>query len=1280
MSQYHLGVNLGHDRSAAIVRDGEIIAAIHQERLDRRKNSIGLFLQAIDDPSQIQLPDEAIQYCLKSCGIGLLDVGSITANMPGIDHSANILRRNLPSELGSRVLEISSHHLAHAYTAYWPSGFEKALILVVDATGSTTPDHLTESYTVYRAEGTNLSVIHSEKVAAHTAWLSTLGSIYEYVARKAGFVTKIGPSITVPEAGKLMGLAPYGGNQAHWQRWISMRENNYSLDISAYDIFLEIAALEKQYGTGSGKPYLQPYLIDLAWKVQKELEEALLHIVGLAVCETGIRKVCLAGGVALNSVANYKILRGLNLEDIFIFPAAGDGGIAAGCALWAYATQERPPKTAKSLRTASLGCQYSLEQIECVIDAFNDRINVQRLTSDQVVEKTAKSLSRGHIIARFEGGSEYGSRALGNRSILADPSFAHMKDVVNARVKFRESFRPFAPVIPEEDLSIVFKQNAPSPFMLLVSEIKSEYQAQMPAITHYDGTGRVQTVTRENNPYFYNVCRTLSALRSGPPILLNTSFNVAGQPIVETPEEAIETFLSTDIDYLCLEDYWISKIDFSVRTYKQHLEKVPESVLPQGLPPNQPPVTHLMRNLDRALFFGETEGCQWTIEELQKLSSEGGKYKETSLLFQESPFGQSFRSQLSRDVLLLIDPLGDSSLIDLTGRIKTFALKLKDVCDFLAVFDGTSAQLEDLRISKQLTTREWQKRLYEVANQLRRYPLESGWQNIHTEIQDSILAQNEGLIFAQFHDPQFSVWKALESVRKVFDQAGYTESAICNALKVESLQLIEPSRLHYYDSFVLSHDPLDDLTRLFLLRVSLGELRIKNLFGESNFNVLKQLGVLIPRGDAWASRVDMYCADGLYIATDHRYMILEEDLINEDPVMYLGLDSMGLVHTAPRYPANRLLDLCTGSGLQALVGSRYTHCVIGVDINPRAVRFARFNAQLNGIRNVDFIRGDLYKGVQGQVFDVILANPPFVPSPKTDLCFRDGGEGGEIILHRIIREAPNHLTLKGKLHIVTDLVDVRSYQTKLEEWWGGGASHMLVLQTADRDEILFSVPHSKAPFGQSFGAYNDELGRWVNNFREAGITSINFGYILIHRLSRDSNGSYYSRIIFNPTAPIYGQVCKYFEQREYAMLSKCEFFFLKLNPDIRFRMEFDHRNEESNWELFSPDNPFYTTYMVNGTIFHDLLRIAHMPAAHLGAFLTSENKDWIMDFIYKGILRLSVSPQRQHRHHRWVDGSVYAGDQGMAPLVAATQSDGASVIRELETKTTPTCLSSYIGQ
>ncbi len=1280
MSRYHLGINLGHDRSAAIIRDGEIIAAIHQERLDRHKNSIGLLLQAIDDPSQIQLPNEAIQYCLKSCGIGLLEVASITANMPGIDHSADILRRNLPSELGSRVLEISSHHLAHAYTAYWPSGFEKALILVVDATGSTTTDRLTESYTVYRADGTNLSVVHSEKVATHTAWLATLGSIYEYVARKAGFVTKIGRSITVPEAGKLMGLAPYGGNQAHWQRWIRMRENNYSLDISAYDIFLEIVALEKRYDTGSGKPYLRPYLIDLAWKVQKELEEALLHIVGLAVRETGIRKVCLAGGVALNSVANYKILRGLNLEDIFIFPATGDGGIAAGCALWAYATQERPSRTATPLRTASLGCQYYPEQIERAIDAFNDRINVQSLTSDQVIEKTAKSLSRGHIVARFEGGSEYGPRALGNRSILADPSFAHMKDVVNARVKFRESFRPFAPVIPEEDLSIVFEQNAPSPFMLLVSEIKSEYQTQMPAITHYDGTGRVQTVTREDNPYFYKVCRTLSALRSGPPVLLNTSFNVAGQPIVETPEEAIETFLSTDIDYLCLEDYWISKINFSVRTYKQHLEKVPENVLPQGLSPNQPAVTDLMRSLDLALFFGESEGCQWTIEELQKLSSEGGKYKETSLLFQENPFGRLFHTHLSRDVLLLLDPLGYSSLIDLTGRIKTFALKLKDVRDFLAVFDGTSVQLEDLRISKQLTTREWQKRLQEVANQLRLYHLESGWQNVYTEIQDSILIQNDTLTFAQFHDPQFSVWKALDSVRKVFDQAGYTESAICNALKIESLQLIEPSKLHYYDIFVLSHDPLDDLIRLFLLRVSLAESRIKNLFSGIDFNVLKQLGVLIPRGDTWASRVDMYCADGLYIATDHRYMIFEEDLINENPVMYLGLDSMGLVHTAPRYPANRLLDLCTGSGLQALVGSRYARCVIGADINPRAVRFARFNAQLNGIRNADFIQGDLYKGVQGQVFDVILANPPFVPSPKADLCFRDGGEGGEMVLHRIIREASNHLTPDGKLHIVTDLVDVRSYQAKLEEWWGGGAAHILVLQTADRDEILFSVPHSKTPFGQSFEVYNDELERWVNNFREEEITSVNFGYILIHRLSRDANGSYYSRIIFNPTIPIYGQVCKYFEQRECAMLSKREPFFLELNPDIRFRMEFDHRNEESNWELFSPDNPFYTTYMVNGAVFRGLLHIAHMPAAHLGAFLTSENEDWIMDFIHKGILRLFVSSQRQQGHHRWIDGSAYAETQGMVPLSAAIQPNESNVIRELETKTTPTCLSSYIGQ
>jgi carbamoyltransferase len=334
MSHYHLGMNLGHERSVAIVRDGEILVAIEQERLDRNKFSLGYLLQSPGDAAKMQLPNEAIQYCLDACGIRLEDLATITGNMPGEDFAPAILRRSLPRDIATKVQQIPSHHLAHAYSAYWPSGFDDALVLVADASGSTV-NHQTESYSLYTGQGSALSLLHSETVTAHLAGLSTLGFLYEYVTRKAGFVTTVGDKIKHAEAGKLMGLAPFGGEQPNLQRWIQTQPGSYSLSIAAYDIFLEIAALEKHYDTGEGKPYLRPYLVDLAYKVQHELEQALLHVVGLAVENTGLRRLCIAGGVGLNSVANYKLLNQLDLADIFIFPAAGDGGIAAGCALWA---------------------------------------------------------------------------------------------------------------------------------------------------------------------------------------------------------------------------------------------------------------------------------------------------------------------------------------------------------------------------------------------------------------------------------------------------------------------------------------------------------------------------------------------------------------------------------------------------------------------------------------------------------------------------------------------------------------------------------------------------------------------------------------------------------------------------------------------------------------------------------------------------------------------------------------------------------------------------------
>jgi carbamoyltransferase len=745
MPNYHLGINLGHDRAAALVRDGEIIVAIHQERLDRRKHSVGVLHQSVNDLSQVQPPDEAIRYCLEYSGITLSDVLSITANMPGIDYGPEILRRKLTPELADRVLRIPSHHLAHAYSAYWPSGFDEALVLVVDASGTTTPDRQTESYTLYEGRDNGLAELDSHKVPAHLAALSTLGFVYEYITRKAGFTTEIGSAISIPEAGKLMGLASYGNLQHNWQRWFELNENRDEIGISAYDIFLEVAALEKRYDDKKGKPYLRAYLVDLAYKVQSELEEALLHIVANAVRKTGLRKLCMAGGVALNSVANYRLFRDLALDDIFIFPSAGDGGIAAGCAMWAYATQEKNCRRPR-LRRAALGKRYNAHEINKALNKFSDRIMAEELSADQIITRTGEALVNGHIVARFDSRSEYGPRALGHRSIMADPIFSQMKDVVNARVKFREAFRPFAPVIPEESISEVFEQQVASPFMLLVSPIKQEYRTKIPAVTHYDGTGRVQTVTEVDNRFFYRVCHLLPKLRGGPPVLLNTSFNVAGQPIVETPEEAIQTFLTTDIDYLCLEDLWLSKRDVPVQTYEEHLRQVNDNILPKGLPPGEPSVIDLMRQLDRALFWGEFEGCIWSLAQLRTLSTQGGRFKETSVLCADNPFGRPFKTQLSSDAVLLLDPLGKSVLKDFQGFKQPAEYSFEEVKLLMGVLADTPTQLDKLRVEQQFTTREWDERINWAVQQLTAYRLQPGAWFLQSPSADAPLPNHDSLI------------------------------------------------------------------------------------------------------------------------------------------------------------------------------------------------------------------------------------------------------------------------------------------------------------------------------------------------------------------------------------------------------------------------------------------------------------------------------------------------------------------------------------------------------
>lgn len=1118
--------------------------------------------------------------------------------------------------------------------------------------------------------------LHSETVASHLAGLSTLGFVYEYISRKAGFVTKVGSGVEVPEAGKLMGLAPYGSRQNHWHQWIKAEPGNYSLSISAYDIFLEVAALQKKYDDGQGKAYLRPYMVDLAYKVQYELEQALQELASTALKETGYKQICLAGGVALNSVANYKLYRRLNLEDIFIFPAAGDAGIAAGCALWAYDENSQDSQRHKLTR-ATLGRTYSREIINKALDKFSDQLLVQELEPKDVVPKTAENLAKGHIVARFSEGSEFGPRALGHRSIMVDPSFKRMKDVLNARVKFREAFRPFAPVIPQEQIATVFEQEVPSPFMLMVADIRQEYQTQLPAITHEDGTGRVQTVTAEDNPYFHAVCCKLAEINDGPPVLLNTSFNVAGQPIIETPEEAIQTFLNTNIDYLCIENLWIAKKHIPVKDYQEHLALVKDNTYPKGLPSNQPGVTELMRQLDRALFFGEKDLCPWSEEELKQLSAEGAHYKETSLMFADLPIGKTPATHLGKHAVMILNPVNGSDLVDPLATYEPLKLDYKKVSWVLAMLSG-SDKLETLRINQSLTTAQALEEMQNVERLLSQRQIDTQL-NKSKVMQDSQITGLCERTFALFEDPEFSARQSLTQLRQLLQKNDFNEQRVCSALGIEVLQKLEPTHLHYFSQYVLASNDFADLIRLFQLRCDLSESRLKELFGDRLFAVLVKLGLLIPRAGNWASRVDIFCVDGLYICTDHRFMLLPEDQISEQPVMYIGLDSLGLVHTAPRIKADRVLDLCSGSGIQALIASRYAKTVDAVDLQARAIRFARFNAQLNGIDNVQFHYGDLYDAVSGRKYDSILANPPFVPSPRQGdegLSFREGGSEGEAILRRIIAESHQYLQQHGRLYVVTDLVDLSQYQQKLTTWWRGAGADMLVLHTADRDEILFAVPHCHWPYGQSFDDYNMELGDWVDNFRASNLKAVNFGYILIQKRPELAAPKYFSRCIHSPTKTIYERVESYFRQcllQENLQLYPCR---LRLEPDLQIRIERSVAESESKIELFVEDNPYFTTYSINKAILLELQYIAESrPLAK--QYMHAGNKAWLQDLLGKGVLVLELMADVVCKSQQKYSGDIILNTA--KTLEQGSDDQGANLeVAEIATKTTPTCLSSYL--
>jgi carbamoyltransferase len=565
---YILGLNCYmHDASASLVRDGQIVAFAEEERFNRRKHC-GDF------------PIQAIRYCLKEAGIEadqLDEVGfywipwkgtlrrliqsmnAFPRNISQSTHRLDIFRNmmNVKQELRRQIgyrgrFTFVNHHLAHMAGAYHLSGFDEAAILIIDANGEVA----TTSFGL--GQQGRLQVIRAVN------YPHSLGILYLCVTEYLGFKESSGE-------GKVMGLAAYG-QPTYYEAFRNILrlgvDGQFFLDMSYFDVHLS----KKNYITEKflnifgprrlPESPIEPRHMDIAASLQKITEETGLYLARAIHRLTGQKNLCLAGGVALNSVMNGLIEREGPFERVFILPPANDAGTSLGAALELYARSGREPSIQSHYRTGlghcSFGPAWSDEAIEADLRAVG--LNYER--PDRLERLVAQAIAAGQIIGWFQGRMEGGPRALGNRSILADPRDPTMKDILNQRVKHRESFRPFAPAVLLEKCPEYFLDGRESPFMLKVYPVQPVAREKIPAVVHVDGTARVQTVSPANNARLYRLIQEFNAL-TGVPVILNTSFNVRGEPIVMSPRDAIECFRQTGIDILVLGDFLVR--DKSVR-------------------------------------------------------------------------------------------------------------------------------------------------------------------------------------------------------------------------------------------------------------------------------------------------------------------------------------------------------------------------------------------------------------------------------------------------------------------------------------------------------------------------------------------------------------------------------------------------------------------------------------------------------------------------------------------------------------------------------------------
>ncbi len=574
-----------HDSAAALIEDGKIVAAAQEERFTRIKH----------DPA---FPVKAIQYCLDEAGVTLDDVDHVTffekpfikferlletylANAPRGFQSFRVaipvwikeklfqkallikeLKQFAPSGEVEGKLMFAEHHQSHAASAFYPSPYEEAVVLTMDGVG----EWATASVSIGRGN----ALTRTREIR----WPHSLGLLYSAFTYYTGFKVNSGEY-------KIMGLAPYGEPKYAdliLENLMDLREDgSFWLDQSYFDYATGLTMTTKKFDDLFGGPpcdtdsTVTQREMDLAASVQVVTEEVMLRITRDLRQRYDIPNLCLAGGVALNCVANGKILRDGAFENIWVQPAAGDAGGALGAALAAYYCELKQPRIVASgldaMSGSYLGPEFQQDDIEnrlssagAVFDVMND---------EQLLPTTAHSLANGEAVGWFSGRMEFGPRALGGRSILGDPRSEEMQKTLNLKIKYRESFRPFAPSVLREDVDDFFEHEGDSPYMLMVADVKRNRRRHMrsedemlfgidklnvprsdiPAVTHVDYSARIQTVHAETNPRYHGLIKAFKE-QTGCPIVVNTSFNVRGEPIVCTPEDAFRCFMGTEMDTL----------------------------------------------------------------------------------------------------------------------------------------------------------------------------------------------------------------------------------------------------------------------------------------------------------------------------------------------------------------------------------------------------------------------------------------------------------------------------------------------------------------------------------------------------------------------------------------------------------------------------------------------------------------------------------------------------------------------------------------------------------